>query len=100
MSSPYQKSVPGGGPIANALVFVVGIMSIAVAFVVGIVAFVVVGGLLLVFALGLILRVWWLRRNLKRRTGPGEAEAPGRPDVIEGEFRVVDGGGRRPDGPD
>ena len=48
--------------------------------VVGFFVFVVILGLVLLVAAGLMLRLWWLRRKL-RRTGPSQ--------ILEGDYSVV-----------
>ena len=77
-------------PIANALVVLVGVLVIAASVVLGFVAFVVLGSVLLVLGAIVSLRMWWLNRKLGR-TGlrrPGQAGSD-EGGVIEGECHVV-----------
>ena len=77
-------------PIANALVVLVGVLVIAASVVLGFVAFVVLGSVLLVLGAIVSLRMWWLNRKLGRTAHrrPGQAgSAEG--GVIEGEYHVV-----------
>lgn len=84
--------MPTGNPFANALVVVVGIVMIGFSLVLGVVAFVAIGSIVLVLAAIMGIRLWWLQRRLGKRatTEPGPVRrdaADG--DVIEGEYRVV-----------
>lgn len=84
--------MPAGNPIANALVVLVGIVLIGLSLVLGVVAFVAIGSIVLVMAAVIGIRVWWLQRRLRKR-GMHEPQRP-RPadadaEVIEGEYRVV-----------
>ena len=85
-----ERGIPAGNPIANALVVLVGAIVIAASIVLGFVAFVVLGSIVLVLGAIVGLRVWWFNRKL-RRSGQGPAakpeQAPG--GVIEGEYHVV-----------
>ncbi len=88
--SSLHRGIPGGNPIANALVVIVGALAIGASIVLGFVAFVVLGAVLLVLGAVIGLRVWWFNRRLRRQM---DAQAPpaqraGR-DVIEGEYHVV-----------
>ena len=77
-------------PIANALVILVGVLVIAASIVLGFVAFVVLGSILLVLGAIVSLRMWWLNRGLGR-TPKGPPREPGSAPggVIEGEYHVV-----------
>jgi len=88
----HNRHFPAGNPLANVLVVIVGALVIAAAVVLGVVAFVALGGIILVLAAVLGIRMWWLGRKLPKhgaaagwrgRSGPGENT------VIEGECRVV-----------
>ena len=86
-----RSSFPVGNPLANLLVVIVGALTIAVSVVLGFFAFVTLGAFVLIMAGVIGLRVWWLKRKLRRNgpTGQGPA-ARGQPGgVIEGEYRVV-----------
>ncbi len=55
-----QRQFPAGNPLANALVVVVGVLVIAVSFVLGLVALVATA---IVLAAIIGVRVWWLKRK-------------------------------------
>lgn len=81
-----------GNPIANALVVIVGVLTIGASIVLGFFAFVVLSSIILVMAAIIGIRLWWFNRKLQR-TSPGDSRpstppAPG--GVIEGEYVVVD----------
>ena len=95
---PYGQSrkFPFSNPLANALVVIVGALAMGASVVLGFVALIALGSLLLVLVSIVGIRLWWFRRKLRRGTG---AEAPSagrnpqasrvRVDVIEGEYHVV-----------
>ena len=94
MQQPPRFGLPAGNPLANALVIIVGIAAITISIVVGFFAFMALSAIVLVAALILWIRVWWLRRGVGSRAASGDI---GRrhetsPEVIEGEYKVV----RRP----
>ena len=103
MSSYYQgRKMPFSNPLANALVVLVGALAIGASIVLGFIAFVALGTLVLVLAAIIGIRVWWFNRKLAR----GGAHKPGttadqgvKVKVIEGEFHVLrpDGSSRRPE---
>jgi predicted lipid-binding transport protein (Tim44 family) len=90
--SSVNRGIPAGNPIANALVVIVGALAIGASIVLGFVAFVVLGSIVLILGSIIGLRVWWFNRKLRRQTGeqsvPRQAEPGG---VIEGEYHVVKG---------
>ena len=59
--------MPSGNPLANLLVVVVGVLTIAMSVVIGFFAFVALAGFVLIVATVVGIRTWWLRRNLKAR---------------------------------
>ena len=88
----FNRGIPVGNPIANALVVVVGALVIGASVVLGFFAFLVLAGIVLVLGAIVSLRVWWFNRKLKREMDkrppqPGSA----RLHVIEGEYHVVKG---------
>lgn len=96
----FDRAFSAGGPLASALVIIVGSLAIAASIVVGFFAFVILGSLLLILAAVVSIRLWWYRRKLSRdpafRTAHASSDAQnGR--TIEGEYRVVieDRDGRR-----
>lgn len=92
-NTTYTRGFAAGNPIANALVVIVGTLAVAAFIVLGFVAFVVLGSLMLVFASIVGIRVWWINRQLQRRgraARPRNPDDPGAPGgVIEGEYHVV-----------
>jgi predicted lipid-binding transport protein (Tim44 family) len=90
--SSLNRGIPAGNPIANALVVIVGALAIGASIVLGFVAFVVLGSIVLVLGSIIGLRIWWFNRKLRGQRGvqtpPGQAEQGG---VIEGEYHVVKG---------
>jgi len=89
----YTRGFSAGNPIANALVVIVGALAIAASIVLGFVAFVVLGSIILVLAAIVGIRVWWFNRKLRREgtgTGAPDQRPPG-DGVIEGEYHVVKG---------
>jgi len=91
--SSSNRGFPAGNPIANALVIIVGALVIGASIVLGFVAFVVLGSIILIFAAIVGIRLWWFNRKLRRaggRRAPGDRGANSSIGIIEGEFRVVD----------
>ncbi|MDJ0712198.1 MAG: hypothetical protein QNJ14_17545 [Woeseiaceae bacterium] len=88
----YTRGFSAGNPIANALVVIVGTLAIGASIVLGFVAFVVLGSIILILAAIVGVRVWWFNRKLQRE---GAAPRPRDPHasggVIEGEYHVVKG---------
>lgn len=84
--------MPAGNPLANALVVIVGALAIGASIVLGVVAFVALGAIILVLAAVLGIRMWWLERKRPKRSGTvsGRGQSvPGDSNVIEGECRVI-----------
>lgn len=87
-----DRGFPAGGPIANALVVIVGTLVIAASIFVGFFAFLILGSLLLVLAAAVSIRLWWMRRKLARGPAPGasaRAGTTGTRQTIEGEYHVI-----------
>lgn len=98
MTFTPNRGFPAGNPIANALVIVVGALVIAGSVVLGFFAFLVVASLVAICAAILALRAWWFRRTPGRTAGQADAPQQAAADrsrtrgnVIEGEFRVIEG---------
>jgi hypothetical protein len=87
-----DRGIPAGNPIANALVVIVGALVIGASIVLGFVAFLVLGSIVLILGAVMGLRVWWFNRKLRGSTRDSTAR-PGTPEggVIEGEYHVVKG---------
>ena len=96
-----HRQFPAGNPFASALVIVVGVLVIALSFVVGVVALVALIAAAVIVAAVTGMRIWWLNRRTgirgKIRVNHSRRESSGS-EVIEGEFRVVERG--RETGPD
>ena len=87
-----NRHLSAGNPIANALVVIVGALVIGASIILGVVAFVAIGGILLVLAAVLGIRMWWFERKLPKQARPARPQSQSRPadsTVIEGEFKVV-----------
>ena len=85
--------MPAGNPLANLLVVVVGVLTIAMSVVIGFFAFVALAGFVLIIATVVGIRGWWRRRQFRSaqpQSGGSETTMQGPKSVIEGEFKVVD----------
>ncbi len=85
--------MPAGNPLANLLVIVVGVLTIAMSVVIGFFAFVALAGFVLIIATVVGIRGWWLKRQFKSGQSRGsgsESQAKAPKSVIEGEFEVMD----------
>ncbi len=84
--------MPAGNPIASALVIVVGTLAIGASILLGFLAFVVFGSIILVIAGIVGMRLWWFNRQLRKNAGGRYAAAARRGaanGAIEGEYRVI-----------
>ena len=88
----FNRGIPVGNPIANALVVIVGALVIGASIVLGFFAFVILAAVVLVLGAIVSLRVWWFNRKLRRemRNTPPSADSV-QLHVIEGEYHVVKG---------
>ena len=90
-NSTLNRGLPAGNPIANLFVIVVGALVIGVSVVLGFVAFVVLGSILVVLAGVVGLRLWWFNRKLRSQAPDDQRRHQGgNSGVIEGEFQVLD----------
>ena len=91
-NSTLNRGLPAGNPIANLFVIVVGALVIGVSVVLGFVAFVVLGSILVVLAGVVGLRLWWFNRKLRSAAPENQGSHQGGSNggVIEGEFQVLD----------
>ncbi len=80
-----KRGLPGGNPLANILVIVVGALVLAASFVVGFVALVVLASVVIMMAAIIGLRLWWLTWRARRAAKSSSTEST----AIEGEFIVV-----------
>ena len=85
-----NRGFPAGNPIANVFVIIVGALAIGASIVLGFFAFVIVGGIVLIMASIIGLRVWWFNRKMRGQMPPGgESTSASHGGVIEGEYQVV-----------
>ena len=87
-----NRYISAGNPIANVLVVIVGLLTIGAFIVLGVVAAVALGGVVLVMAAVLGIRMWWLGRKLPKQgqsANPRGQSGSAANTVIEGEFQVV-----------
>jgi hypothetical protein len=90
-----SRQFPAGNPLANALVVIAGVFVIGLSIVLGIVAFIALGSVLLVLAGIVGIRLWWMTRKHRKQFGRKGREASAGTsssetvEVIEGEYRVV-----------
>jgi len=93
-SSFRGRQLPYDNPLANALVIVVGVLAIAVSFVIGVVALFAIAAAVMILAAVIGIRVWWFKRKLRGqgRAAAGQRHRPAadrQKSVIEGEYRVL-----------
>ncbi|NOX67907.1 MAG: hypothetical protein GXP15_01855 [Gammaproteobacteria bacterium] len=87
-----NRQFPVGNPLANVLVVIVGALVVGVSIVLGVVAFITLGALVLVLAAVIGIRVWWLGRKMRKQFAAGtndSGQKSANVEIIEGEFRVV-----------
>ena len=93
MNGRPTLAAASGNPLAQLASLLAFGLLLVIAVVMGAVILAVVLGLAVLAAIGLWLRLWWLRRKLGRagvRTGDGHAAFSGR--LIEAEYTVVEKG--------
>ena len=81
-----KNTTLGSNPLANVLVVIVGAIIIGVSLVLGFFAFLALSAAVLVAAVIMSIRSWWLGRKAPRQPGAERAKDG---DLIEGEFHVV-----------
>ena len=87
MQKIYIKNgAPGGNPLANALVVIVGAIVITISLVLGFFAFLALSAVVLVAAAVIGIRAWWARRSMPKNAEPATTSDG---QFIEGEFHVV-----------
>jgi len=83
--SSAKRNLPGGNPLANALVVVAGLLVVAASLVLGFFALIALLAFAAVVAAVVGIRLWWFGRKVRKA-----AEARGREsNAIEGEFVVI-----------
>jgi hypothetical protein len=98
---PYYINPPPQNPLARVFAGIIAILTIIGAFMIGMVALLVVGGLALIAGIAIWLRVMWIKRQL-RKSGMGQGAGPNtdsdtagsqstnvNSQVIEAEYTVV-----------
>ena len=80
-----KRGLPGGNPLTNALLVVVGMLVVAASVVLGFVAFVILAALVTMMAAVIGIRLWWFGRRVRKAAQSGETGAG----TIEGEFVVI-----------
>lgn len=91
---PYYISPPPQGPLTRIVAAIIAVFVLIGTFMIGLAAFLVVGGIVLVGGLVIWLRVLWIKRQL-RKSGvdlnagmrPPTQQDPG--NVIDAEYTVV-----------
>ena len=63
---PYYISPPPQGPLTRIIAAIVTVFALIGAFMIGMVALLVVGGIALVVGLAIWLRVLWIKRQLRK----------------------------------
>ena len=87
MQKIYIKNeLPGGNPLANALVVILGAIVIGVSVVLGFFAFLALSAVILVAASAIGVRAWWIGRQMPKNAEPDGSKQG---EYIEGEFHVV-----------
>jgi hypothetical protein len=92
-----NRQLPYNNPLANLLVIIVGVATIAVSFVIGFFALFAFAAAVVVLGSIIAIRLWWFKRKLAKSgagqpTGEAAERSPGQgPAVIEGEYQVLQG---------
>lgn len=85
-----KQQIPAGNPLANALVIIVGALAIGASLILGVVALIILGSIVLILAAVIGIRVWWLNRRMSKGLRSGKhKESSQQIDIIEGEYRVI-----------
>lgn len=92
-----NRQLPYNNPLANLLVIIVGVLTIAVSFVIGFFALFAFAAAVVVLGSIIAIRLWWFKRKLAKSGGTPptggatESSPKAGPAVIEGEFQVLQG---------
>lgn len=93
---PYYISPPPQGPLTRVVAAILAAFALVGAFMIGLAAFLVIGGIALVVGLAIWLRVAWIKRQLRKsgvdldgnmQSDRGSARESGH--VIDAEYTVV-----------
>jgi len=88
-----RRQFSNGNPLASALVVIVGVIVIALSLALGFLVFLIIGGFMLVMAMIIGMRTWWMTRrfgNGSQGAQTQRADSSGQSRVIEGEFHEVE----------
>ena len=78
--------------MVNILVVIVGALMVGVSVVLGVFAILTLGGLVVILAAVIGVRVWWLQRKMRKQfaSGAGEQSSKtGGVEIIEGEYHEI-----------
>ncbi len=85
-----KRQLSAGNPLANALVVIIGALAIGASLILGVVALIVLGSIVLMLAALVGIRVWWFNRRLSRQLKSADQDSSAQQsDIIEGEYRVI-----------
>lgn len=96
---PYYISPPPQNPVSRFIAGIVAVLAIAAAFMIGMVAFLVIGGIGLLTGIAIWVRVAWIKHKLKKSGFTPESfasnnarqspESDPQGQVIDAEYEVV-----------
>lgn len=93
----YYLNPPPQGPLVRIVAGIVAILALVGAFMVGMVALLVVAGIAVIAGLAIWIRVAWIKRQLRKSgidldsyvRGPGERQSNVSEQFIEAEYTVI-----------
>jgi len=99
--SAYQLPPGPSGPknlLTRVLASIGAAVALVVSFFLGAVVFLMALGLMVLVIIGVLIRVWWLRRQFREqlRRGGGDDGGPSGGGVIEGEYVIIKDRKRKP----
>jgi hypothetical protein len=86
------RQFPAGNPLASALVVVVGIIVISLMLALGFVVFIGIAGFMLVMAVVISVRAWWLKKRFGASKDAEQVKTSSRREthrIIEGEYQEI-----------
>ncbi len=89
---PHYLNPPPQGPLTRIIATIIAVFALVGAFMLGLVALLVIGGIALVIGLAIWLRVAWIKRQLRKSGVNLDAKAGGSREsgnVIDAEYTVV-----------
>ena len=87
-----NRQISTGNPLTSVLAVIVGAFAIGAAIIFGVFAFIVLIGIILVLAVVLGIRMWWLGRKLPKNQESVSEQSRSKSEhqtVIEGEYQVI-----------